>query len=242
MNLMENHFLDKVYLTDQSSDSIINIVDQEEVELPEEKTMFLWDPNLLLTSDDVFDIQEPLAKILAMQMRSKGQLVSNDLTIVQSSRGKQTVDHLKSPFFSQRNPINIHTCESPKLDYNIVEDLKNLNVNVSIMDLCRIPQQKDFILQALNSIESPITSTDLGEVPSPIDPKNKPNVNTFSIDKKGNPFVPPFLLMFEVFNKNLHNCLVDSMASSNVMPLSICKNLNVVPLKSDKQVIQLNRT
>ena len=29
---------------------------------------------------------------------------------------------------------------------------------------------------------------------------------------------PPFLLSYEVFNKNLHNCLVDSGASSNILP------------------------
>jgi ribonuclease HI len=110
------------------------------------------------------------------------------------------------------------------------------------MDMCRIPQQKDFLLQALKSVETPITSTDQGENPSPTDLKNKPNVNAFSVDKKGNPFVPPFLLTFEVFNRNLHNCLVDSGASSNVMPLSICKKLNAVPLKSDKHVIQLDIT
>jgi hypothetical protein len=67
-------------------------------------------------------------------------------------------------------------------------------------------------------------------------------VNACSEDKKGKPFVPPFLLTFEVFNRNLHNCLVDSGASSNVMPLSICKKLNTVPLKRDKHVIQLDKT
>jgi len=157
-------------------------------------------------------------------------------------RGKQTVDHPKAPFVPQRNPINIHTRESPKLDYNIVEDLKRLKANVSVMDMCRIPQQKDFLLQALKSVETPIKITDQRLNPTPIDLKNKPNANTFSVDKKGKPFVPPFLLMFEVFNINLHNCLVDSGASSNVMPLSICKKLNAVLLKSDKHVIQLDRT
>jgi hypothetical protein len=37
-------------------------------------------------------------------------------------------------------------------------------------------------------------------------------------------------------------CLVDLGASSNVIPLSICKKLNVVPLKSGKHVIQLDIT
>ena len=76
---------------------------------------------------------------------------------------------------------------------------------------------------------------------TPIDLVNKPTVNDCLEDKKGKPFVPPFLLMFEVFNRNLHNCLVDSGASSNVMPQSICKTLNVNPLKSDKHVIQLDK-
>jgi hypothetical protein len=76
-------------------------------------------------------------------------------------------DHPKAPFVSRRNPINIHTRESPKLDYNIVEDLKKLKANISVMDMCRIPQQKDFLLQALKSVENPTTSTDQGENPSP---------------------------------------------------------------------------
>jgi hypothetical protein len=67
-------------------------------------------------------------------------------------------------------------------------------------------------------------------------------MNTCSEDKKGKPFVPPCLLTFEVFNRNVHNYLVDSEESSNVIPLSICKQLNVIPLKSDKHVIQLDKT
>jgi hypothetical protein len=99
--------------------------------------------------------------------------------------------------------------------------LKKLKENISVMDMCRIPQQKEFLLQALKSVENPTTSTDQGENLALSDLRNKPTVNACSEDKKGNPFVPPFLLTFEVFNINLHNCLVDSGASSNVMPLSI---------------------
>jgi hypothetical protein len=242
MNLMANQFLDEVSLTEQSSGSAMNIVDQEEVDPPEETTMLIWDPDLPMPSDDLFEVQEPPAEVLAVQTRSRGQPVSNDLTTAQTSGGKPMSDHPKAPFVSRRNPINIHTRESPKLDYNIVEDLKKLKANISVMDMCRIPQQKEFLLQALKSVENPTTSTDQGENPSLSDLRNKPTVNACSEDKKGNPFVPPFLLTFEVFNRNLHNCLVDSGASSNVMPLSICKKLNAVPLKSDKHVIQLDRT
>jgi len=37
---------------------------------------------------------------------------------------------------------------------------------------------------------------------------------------------PPFLLTFEIYNMNVHNCMIDSGASSNVMPLAVCKKIN----------------
>ena len=40
------------------------------------------------------------------------------------------------------------------------------------------------------------------------------------IGKNSKSTTPPFLLTFEIFNRNVHNCMVDSGASSNVMPLS----------------------
>ena len=39
----------------------------------------------------------------------------------------------------------------------------------------------------------------------------------------------PFLITFDIFNRNVHNSLVDLGASSNVMPYSICKKLNAQP-------------
>ena len=54
--------------------------------------------------------------------------------------------------------------------------------------------------------------------------------------------IPPFLLTFKIFNHNVHNCLVDSGASVNVMPLSVCKKINGQPKPSTWQVIQLDRT
>jgi hypothetical protein len=71
---------------------------------------------------------------------------------------------------------------------------------------------------------------------------SKPTINTYSEGKKERPFVPPFLLTFEMFNMNLHNCLVDSRAYSNVMPLAVCNKLGVFSIKSDKPFIQLDRT
>ena len=76
-------------------------------------------------------------------------------------------------------------------------------------------------MQALNSIGNPTNENSQNKTLPPIDLANKPIVNTFSKGRKERPFVLPFLLTFEVFNMNLHNCLVDSGVSSNVMPLAV---------------------
>ena len=130
----------------------MNTIDQEEVDPPKETTMLIWDPDLQMPFDDLFEVQEPPAEVLVVKTWSRGQPVSNDLTTAQTLGGKPIPDHPKSPFVPQRNPINIHTRELPKLDYNIVEYLKKLKENISVMDMCRIHQQKEFMLQALNSI------------------------------------------------------------------------------------------
>jgi hypothetical protein len=88
--------------------------------------MLIWDPDLPMPSDDLFEVQEPPAEVLVVKTWSRGQPISNNLTMAQNSGGKLTPDHPKAHFVPRRNPINIHTRESPKMDYNIVEDLKKL--------------------------------------------------------------------------------------------------------------------
>ena len=56
---------------------------------------------------------------------------------------------------------------------------------------------------------------------------------------KGEP--TPFLLLVRIFGKLLHNCLIDSGALSNVMPLTICRNLGITPLGSNRRVTQLDK-
>jgi hypothetical protein len=67
MNLMANRFLDEVSLTEQSSGSVMNVVDQEEIDPPEDTTMLIWDPDLIMPSDDLFEVQEPPAEVLVVQ-------------------------------------------------------------------------------------------------------------------------------------------------------------------------------
>ena len=53
-----------------------------------------------------------------------------------------------------------------------------------------------------------------------------PRADGALIGKRSRSQTPPFLLTFEIFNRNVHNCLSDSGASSNVIPYSVCKNIN----------------
>ena len=60
------------------------------------------------------------------------------------------------------------------------------------------------------------------------------------IGRKSRSKTPPFLLTFEIFNRNVHNYLVNSGASLNVMPYSICKKLNAQPKMCRTKIIQFD--
>ena len=62
------------------------------------------------------------------------------------------------------------------------------------------------------------------------------------IGRKSISQTPPFLLTFEIFNRNVHNCLVDSRDSLNVMPYSVCKKLNAQPKICKTNIIDLDRS
>ena len=53
---------------------------------------------------------------------------------------------------------------------------------------------------------------------------------------------PPFLITFEILNMNIHNFLVDSGASSMVMPYVVSKRLHAIPEKTGTRIMQLDRT
>ena len=52
----------------------------------------------------------------------------------------------------------------------------------------------------------------------------------------------PFLLTFVIFNRNVHNCMIDSGGSSNVTPYSVYKKLNAKPTPCEIQINQLDRS
>ena len=110
-----------------------------------------------------------------------------------------------------------------KMGYDIVEDIKRDKENISLFKMCNVPQQKERLLKALEIPEEKL----------PIDNQPKEEeIGEASVGGKPKYKTPPFLLTFEIFNHNMHNCLVDSEASVNVMPLSVCKKINGQPKPS----------
>lgn len=58
---------------------------------------------------------------------------------------------------------------------------------------------------------------------------------------QGKAETPSFLLSVRIFGKLLNNCLVDSGASGNVMHLTMCKRLGLIPTQTKKKVTQLDK-
>jgi hypothetical protein len=90
------------------------------------------------------------------------------------------------------------------------------------------PDKRDLAEKTVSNVDKTVLGTTT---------KNQQN---YVVNTRKN--VPPFLLTFEIFNRNVHNCMVDSGASSNVMPLSVCQKINAEVQPSNLKIIQLDRT
>ena len=118
------------------------------------------------------------------------------------------------------------------MGYDVVEDIKKDKANISLFEMCNLPQQKEELLRAL---ETP-------EEDPPSDNQPEEDIGEASLGGKSRYKTLAFLLTFEIFNYNVHNCLADSGSSVNVMPLSVCKKINGQPKPTTQQALQLDRT
>ena len=99
------------------------------------------------------------------------------------------------------------------MGYGIIEDIKKTKANISLFEMCNLPQHKENLLKAL---ETPITEPQN-------DNQDEEEISEASIGENSKYRTPTFLITSEIFNFNIHNYLVESGASMNVMPLSVCK-------------------
>jgi hypothetical protein len=193
---------------------------------------------------------------------------------------KPPADNTTLPSIPSKSVETTQTNAGPKLDYDVVEDLKKLRANISIYELLKFPFLLQKMLQNIsnNSKNGNSNGSKVGQskVPQKSSTKGNPgshdkgnlpvsnvnsvnnnvhNVNNYdkvveenaskkplatTLNTRKN--VPPFLLTFKIFNRNVHNCMVDSGASSNVMPWSVCQKINAKVEPSSLKIIQLDRT
>ena len=101
--------------------------------------------------------------------------------------------------------------------------LKKAKANISLFEMCNVPQQKEKLIKTLEVLEE--------KLPTDSQPKEE-EIGEVSVGGKSKYKTPPFLLIFEIFNYNVHNCLVELGASVNVMPLLVYKKINGQPKPS----------
>ena len=104
--------------------------------------------------------------------------------------------------------------------------MKKFKANISLYEVSKLKQQQRYLLNELNAYPSLVVviskySQGIGK-PLTNSTEKFLSIDAILIEDRSNSHTPPFLLTFELFNKNVHNCLVDSGASSNTMPKLVC--------------------
>lgn len=125
-----------------------------------------------------------------------------------------------------------------EIEYNIVEDMKKTRANITFHELSKLKHQHKLLLKELHAVPvAPLpaivisqASHEMGRPPTSMENKVDPN-DIALIGGRSKYHTPPFLLTYEIFNKKLHNCLVDSGTLSNILHKTICAKLNVQPQK-----------
>lgn len=127
----------------------------------------------------------------------------------------------------------------PSLDYDIIKDMKKTHANISLYELTKLTGQRYTFLRAMGQTST--YNVDSSSKGSSKSPRSLASVLNTLHREDVNSLCPWFFLSFEIFNFNVHNCLVDSSASVNVVPLSIAKNMNEQWSSTGIEIIQLDQ-
>jgi hypothetical protein len=99
---------------------------------------------------------------------------------------------------------------------NFMEDLSKLRINFPFMEVVKIPQKRQNILKLLDDpyerVKNVITSPRQSQSPTTAKMRGK---------------IPPFYISIENHDVALHNFLVDTGATNNIMPLSFMEELGM---------------
>ena len=103
----------------------------------------------------------------------------------------------------------------PKVEYNLIDDLKKDKADISLFELLKIPSIREFFPKNMVLNRSRETHNHNLEICTNPESQNSSTKT-----------VPPFLLTFDIFNRNVYNCMIDSGAYLNVISVSVCRKLN----------------
>jgi hypothetical protein len=108
------------------------------------------------------------------------------------------------------------TSNSTQMTYIVVEDLCKLRINSPVIEVVKIPHQRQNILKLLDNPsereEAIVTGQKQNQSQSTTKPRGK---------------IPPFYNSIENHDVALHNCLVDTSATNNIMPLAVMEALGM---------------
>jgi hypothetical protein len=104
----------------------------------------------------------------------------------------------------------------PQMKYNVVDDLSKLRITLSFTEVVKIPQQRENILKLLDEPAERIEAVEAS-------PKQSQSTSTIKLRGK----VPPFYISIENHDVALHNCLVDTGMTNNIMPLAVMEALGM---------------
>lgn len=120
---------------------------------------------------------------------------------------------------------------SYNVEFDIVSEMQKKKTSLSYFDILKwCPAQREIVLEALEQADKSKGKNKMAPAT---------NMNAALYRRKVG---TPFLLSLRICGKNLHNFMLDSRASGNVMPFSIYKKLGLNPVQTNKKVIQLDKT
>jgi hypothetical protein len=130
-------------------------------------------------------------------------------------------DHIFNPKTVYQTPkSSASSIPLARLEYDFLEDPKKTKANISLFELMKIPQiQEIFIktLQGKNCIGKKETKarTKKGTTKEISSNNNTPSksqiaTNVSLIRQRSISTTSPFLVTFEIFDRNVHSCMVDS--------------------------------
>ena len=247
MNLVMNQLLDSK-LTEHA-------LEEEKVhgpeKIPEETTTVLWDCMATLGLNDEEITKKIPLSVVNVITRSNGPIIYESTLLPKIMRIQEKMKKFSSntqtppipdlvitrqeaPAVSKNVNIagsNIETNKKSSTDgdmgYDIVEDIKKTKANISLFEMCNLHQQRKKLLESFDTQTSK----------SQYDVQSEEEISEARIVGKYKSQTLPFLLSFENFNHNVQNSLVNSGASSNVIPLLVCRKINGQPTPSSCKII-----